>query len=476
MVKWKGALFIIVTVIVALLLSVGADVLYGYVATTKIEPPTVAHANFEYKAENEYLGNKIYDEDGVLKSAFDVRKILSLSAEDDLKVSISGVSNGDFVDFADVDASEVAISVNGRNVRLVDGDKSTYSYLSNNLVLQNDIDLNLLPEESRDVTFKMKHDIFGNGKSIISAKRTGEKARYFGVSIRFIGYGQNVVDTRFSGKTVSAGEEVVLDDYLYCGIPVEIGNGKKSDAKFVEKTKANFTNCVFENSYRNVAISRSDVEFVRCVFNNAAEANVSLKTTTGNNSTLTFRHRKLQRCWHYELVRRNRGRIVILHDKYPQHKILLLEIVRQRARYGGERQRRLLQNRKFGFPGGNKQRQCQEKSCRMQRKILLFVVDFRDLLKKRREKRGETQRALRKPPEKNHGTRKQHRFGVFVGCKCLRIRRCFVHCARRKTAILSLTQKFALFLRSLSKQPLKTCGKIKNIIYLHLLKFTRCLN
>lgn len=300
MVKWKGALFIIVTVIVALLLSVGADVLYGYVATTKIEPPTVAHANFEYKAENEYLGNKIYDEDGVLKSAFDVRKILSLSAEDDLKVSINGVSNGDFVDFADVDASEVAISVNGRNVRLVDGvnvrsaadflyDKSTYSYLSNNLVLQNDIDLNLLPEESRDVTFKMKHDIFGNGKSIISAKRTGEKARYFGVSIRFIGYGQNVVDTRFSGKTVSAGEEVLLDDFLYCGIPVEIGNGKKSDAKFVEKTKANFTNCVFENSYRNVAISRSDVEFVRCIFNNAAEANVSLKTTTGNNSTLTFK-------------------------------------------------------------------------------------------------------------------------------------------------------------------------------------------
>lgn len=301
MVKWKGALFIIVTVIVALLLSVGADVLYGYVATTKIEPPTVAHANFEYKAENEYLGNKIYDEDGVLKSAFDVRKILSLSAEDDLKVSINGVSSGDFVDFADVDASEVAISVNGKNVRLVDGvnvrsaadflyDKSKYSYLSNNLVLQNDIDLNLLPEESREVTFKMKHDIFGNGKSIISAKRTGEKTRYFGVSIRFIGYGQKtIVDTRFSGKTVSAGEEVVLDDFLYCGIPVEIGNGKKSDAKFVEKTKATFTNCVFENSYRNVAISRSDVEFVRCVFNNAAEANVSLKTTTGNNSTLTFK-------------------------------------------------------------------------------------------------------------------------------------------------------------------------------------------
>lgn len=255
MVKWKSALFIIVTVIVALLLSVGADVLYGYVATTKIEPPTVAHANFEYKAENEYLGNKIYAEDGVLKSAFDVRKILSLSAKDDLKVSINGVSNGDFVDFANVDVSEVTISVNGKNVRLVDGvnvrsaadflyDKSKYSYLSNNLVLQNDIDLNLLPEESRDVTFKMKHDIFGNGKSIISAQRTGAKARYFGVSIRFIGYGQNVVDTRFSGKTVSAGEEVALDDFLYCGIPVEIGNGKKSDAKFVEKTKATFTNCV----------------------------------------------------------------------------------------------------------------------------------------------------------------------------------------------------------------------------------------
>lgn len=300
MVKWKGALFIIVTVIVALLLSVGADVLYGYVATTKIEPPTVAHANFEYKAENEYLGNKIYDENGDLKSAFNIREVLSLSAKDKLEVSISGVSNGDFVDFADVDASEVTISVNGKNVRLVDGvnvisaadflyDKSTYSYLSNNLVLQNDIDLNLLPEESRDVTFKMKHDIFGNGKSIISAQRTGANARYFGVSIRFIGYGQTVVDTRFLGKTINHDEEVVLDDFLYCGIPVEIGNGKKSDAKFVEKTKANFTNCVFENSYRNVAISRSDVEFVRCVFNNAAEANVSLKTTTGNNSTLTFK-------------------------------------------------------------------------------------------------------------------------------------------------------------------------------------------
>lgn len=301
MVKWKGALFIIVTVIVALLLSVGADVLYGYVATTKIEPPTVAHANFEYKAENEYLGNKIYDENGELKTAFDVREVLSLSEEDELY--INGVLSSDDVDFTDADVSEVTISVNGvngRNVRLVDGvnvrsatdflyDKSKYSYLSNNLVLQNDIDLNLLPEESREVTFKMKHDIFGNGKSIISAKRTGAKARYFGVSIRFIGYGQNVVDTRFSGKTVSAGEEVVLDDFLYCGVPVEIGNGKKSDAKIVEKTKANFTNCVFENSYRNVAISRSDVEFVRCVFNNAAEANVSLKTTTGNNSTLTFK-------------------------------------------------------------------------------------------------------------------------------------------------------------------------------------------
>ena len=67
-----------------------------------------------------------------------------------------------------------------------------------------------------------------------------------------------------------------------------------------------------------------------------------------------FRHRKLQRFRHYELVRRNRGRIVILHDKYPQHKVLLLEIVRQRARYGGRRQRRLLQNRKLGFSGGNK--------------------------------------------------------------------------------------------------------------------------
>lgn len=161
--------------------------------------------------------------------------------------------------------------------------------MSNNLVLQNDIDLNLLPEESRDVTFKMKHDIFGNGKSIISAQRTGANARYFGVSIRFIGYGQTVVDTRFLGKTINPDEEVVLDDFLYCGIPVGIGNGKQSDAKIVEKTKATFTNCVFENSYRNVAISRSDVEFVRCVFNNAAESNVSLKTTTGNNSTLTFK-------------------------------------------------------------------------------------------------------------------------------------------------------------------------------------------
>lgn len=83
----------------------------------------------------------------------------------------------------------------------------------------------------------MKHDIFGNGKSIISAKRTGEKARYFGVSIRFIGYGQNVVDTRFSGKTVSAGEEVVLDDFLYCGIPVEIGNGKKATRNLSKKQK-----------------------------------------------------------------------------------------------------------------------------------------------------------------------------------------------------------------------------------------------
>lgn len=248
MVKWKGALFIIVTVIVALLLSVGADVLYGYVATTKIEPPTVAHANFEYKAENEYLGNKIYDEDGVLKSAFDVRKILSLSAEDDLKVSINGVSNGDFVDFADVNVSEVTISVNGRNVRLVDGvnvrsaadflyDKSKYSYLSNNLVLQNDIDLNLLPEESRDVTFKMKHDIFGNGKSIISAKRTGAKARYFGVSIRFIGYGQNVVDTRFSGKTVSAGEEVVLDDFCIAAYPSRSATAKKATRNLSKKQK-----------------------------------------------------------------------------------------------------------------------------------------------------------------------------------------------------------------------------------------------
>lgn len=118
MVKWKGALFIIVTVIVALLLSVGADVLYGYVATTKIEPPTVAHANFEYKAENEYLGNKIYDENGDLKSAFNIREVLSLSAKDKLEVSISGVSNGDFVDFADVDASEVTISVNGKTCGL----------------------------------------------------------------------------------------------------------------------------------------------------------------------------------------------------------------------------------------------------------------------------------------------------------------------------------------------------------------------
>ena len=117
MVKWKGALFIIVTVIVALLLSVGADVRYGYFATTKIEPPTVAQASFEYKAENEYLGNKIYDENGDLKSAFDVRKILSLSAEDKLEVSINGVSSGDFVNFANVDVSEVTISVNGRNVR-----------------------------------------------------------------------------------------------------------------------------------------------------------------------------------------------------------------------------------------------------------------------------------------------------------------------------------------------------------------------
>ena len=300
MVKWKGALFIIVTVIVALLLSVGADMLYGYVATTKIKPPTVAHANFEYKAENEYLGNKIYDENGRLRSDFNVREVLSLSAEDKLEVYINKALSDENVDFTDVNVSKVAIFVNGKNVRLVDGvnvrsaadflyDKSKYSYLSKNLVLQNDIDLNLLPEDSKNITFIMTNNIFGNGKSIISAKRTGAKARYFGVSIRFIGYGQNVVDTRFSGKTVSAGEEVLLDDFLYYGIPVAIGNDEKNSSTFSEKAKATFTNCVFENSYRNVSICRADVEFVRCVFNNAAEANVSLKTTTGNNSTLTFK-------------------------------------------------------------------------------------------------------------------------------------------------------------------------------------------
>ena len=158
MVKWKGALFIIVTVIVALLLSVGADVLYGYVATTKIEPPTVAQASFEYKAENEYLGNKIYDENGDLKSAFNIREVLSLSAKDKLEVYINNALSDENVDFTDVNVSKVAIRVNGRNVRLVDGvnvrsaadflyDKSKYSYLSNNLVLQNDIDLFLLHEE-----------------------------------------------------------------------------------------------------------------------------------------------------------------------------------------------------------------------------------------------------------------------------------------------------------------------------------------
>lgn len=300
MVKWKGAILIIVTIIVALLISVGADVLYGYVATTEIKPQTSEHASFEYKAENEYLGNKVYDENGVSRSAFNVRDALSLSEEDELKIYINGVLSGDFVDFSDVNVSDVTIIANGKNVFLVDGvnvfsetdflnDKSRYSYLSNNFVLRNDIDLNLLPEESKNITFIMTRDIFGNGKSIISAKPQGSKNKYFGVCIKFLGYGQNVVDTRFTGKVVNETEEVLLDDFLYYGIPVAIGNDEKNGAAFSEKAKATFTNCVFENSYRNVSVCRADVEFVRCVFNNAAEANVSLRTTTGNNSTLTLK-------------------------------------------------------------------------------------------------------------------------------------------------------------------------------------------
>ena len=57
--KWKGALFIVVTVIVALLISVGADILYGYVAHNKITPEKAQPLSIEFIADNIYLGNKV---------------------------------------------------------------------------------------------------------------------------------------------------------------------------------------------------------------------------------------------------------------------------------------------------------------------------------------------------------------------------------------------------------------------------------
>lgn len=294
MTKWKVALFMLATIVVALSISVGADALYGYVSVSGNEPQRADSSVVSFCAENEYIGNMIYDEDGILKRAFNVRDALGLTSENALKITVKGVLCDDFVDFKDVSVDEVTVVADGKEIILVDGVNvfsakdfsfclSPYRYLSHDVVLRGDVDLNELSNGTDDKTYYTEYDVYGNGKRIVAAKPLNGNNKYFGTSLELRGYGQKVVDTRFTGRVISDGEILTLDDFLYYGVPVRVGNAERT-----AKTNATFTNCVFENSYRNVSVAKADVKFVRCFFNNAAESNVSLKTTTGNNSTLTL--------------------------------------------------------------------------------------------------------------------------------------------------------------------------------------------
>lgn len=294
--KWKGALFIVVTVIVALLISVGADILYGYVAHNKITPEKAQPLSIEFIADNIYLGNKVLNENGEEKSQFDVRSVLGLSDKGTLKINEKDILSNDTVNFSDYDIKNTKVTVNDREVTLIDGVnilsaqdfwayKSQYAYLKNNVVLQRDIDLNTLENIEDNFRFKVDKNFYGNGKKVVSFRRFNGKRRHFALSFEFCGYGQKIFDTRFTGRVIAPDEELILDDFLYYGVPVQIGNNSES----TDKTKADFTNCLFENSYRNAYVTRSDVTFDRCIFNNSAESNVSIKTTTGHNSNVTFK-------------------------------------------------------------------------------------------------------------------------------------------------------------------------------------------
>lgn len=234
---------------------------------------------------------------------------------------------------------------------------------------------------------------------------------------------------------------------------------------------------MFENSYRNVAISRSDVEFVRCVFNNAAEANVSLKTTTGNNSTLTFKDSVIANSnvagimnWCDEIVEESSYcTINILNTKFYCWKSS--DNARVMVESGnGDFYKTVNSVFQAVINNGNAKKILSNAT-----ENIIFRRRFSCFAQKAAGKTRRNSTGFTKTTCKNHSSRNSI-VSAFLSVANVYGYADASFIAPDENRNIVIDAKICAFLMSLSKQPLKTCGKIKNIIYLHLLKFTRCLN
>lgn len=298
MVRWKIALIIILIVILAAGISLGIDALVAN--NHKVENAPVTHVAIDFYADDIYLGDRAMDGEHTADT-YDIAKVLGCgegAVVESLNSDIAEITDN-IITVKEYGELNLRISENGASIErkftTINGVNiiraydllalsNIYAVIREPVVLQNDITLKQLNNNrekfsDNNPTFRVKSDFYGNGHTVYCDDFNTTK---FSASLIFSGLDAYLCDTRFMGMVIDDNTEVNLDDLVDYGSLVAFGNNSMNN------NKTTVYNCVFENSNRNVDVSGADINFRGCLFRNAADANISLKTVKTRASNVSL--------------------------------------------------------------------------------------------------------------------------------------------------------------------------------------------
>lgn len=289
--KWQ--LGLIITLVILVLLGITAVTIWAVVFRDK------DNAKYDYNSIDDfvryewYLGDKTINTRGRIESSVDLNKLFP---NDDGRNSYSIKSNSDGQanlsgnKLSNLTGSRIIIRIDNQSGKVIEQEFviiqgiNVFNNIDFNKAIESGQSIvfqsNIALDASREgITYDLKSSLYGNGYKLnptehitSSAVKRPEKPSERIWQILFSITGNDLVfrDLYIFGTQPEANSQVDINEFAYYGILVNVTAG----------STITIENCVLENSNRQILVSGGKVNINGCYIRNAADACISLETTS----------------------------------------------------------------------------------------------------------------------------------------------------------------------------------------------------